>query len=250
LSLVHYRGTREEYDLGLEYCKSSDPDDRATGADVLAQLGWGDEAFLQETVSVLIPMLQDSDAYVSYCAAVALGHRWDPKAIPHLIEISEHKDPQVRNGVVFGLLGHEDPEAIHALIRLSRDSDDEVRNWALFGLGAQIDTDTPEIRNALFKGLNDPGDEARGEAMVGLAKRGDPRVVDSILKEWEGKMIGILSLQAAETIGDSRLLPHLEGFQKTMELEDTLYKKQLEEAIVACRLKTEQVVQPDSESLL
>ena len=240
LALVSYRGGREEFELGLEYCKSSDPLDRATGAEVLAQLGWGDRTFLEESVAVLIPMLKDTSAFVVDCAAVALGHRSDPRAIQPLVAISAHEDPGVRLGVVFGLLGHEDPEAIGALIRLSSDSDADVRNWALFGLGSQIETDTPEIRDALFAGLNGPGDEARGEALVGLANRADPRVVDAILKEWEGPTISTLSLEAAGKTGDPRLLPQLEGFLETMNLEDdSSFRRQLEDSIAACKAQAE-----------
>ncbi len=235
LALVHYRGTREELELGLEYCRSSDPLDRMTGADVLAQLGWSDRTFLAESVEALIPLLKDADAGVAGCAGVALGHRSDPRAIPHLVEIAGHDDAQVRYGVVFGLLGHEHPDAIRMLIHLSRDVDPDVRNWALFGLGSQVETDTPEIVEALYQGLDDPGDEARGEALVGLAARGDSRVVDAILKEWEGEMIGMLSLEAAEKIGDPRLRPHLLSFLEAMELDDDpAYRGRLEQAIAAC----------------
>ena len=42
LGLVHYRGRKEEYDLGVEYSKSGDALDRAVGAKILAEFGWGD----------------------------------------------------------------------------------------------------------------------------------------------------------------------------------------------------------------
>ena len=242
LVLIHYRGTSEELTLGVEYINSEDPLDRATGADILGQLGWTDQTFLEESVKVLIPMLKDSDAYVAYCAAAALGHRSAPEAIPYIIDISKHKDPQVRFGVVSGLLGHEIPEAVSTLILMSKDIDTDVRNWALFGLGSQIDTDTPEIRKALFDGLSDPDDEARGEAMVGLATRGDSCVVDAILKEWEGMDIGQLSIEAAEHIGDLRLLPCLMEFLERMDLsDDPSYLEQVERAIAACKPKIERV---------
>jgi len=73
--LIHYRGTAEEFTLGLEHCDSDDPLDRVTGAYILGQLGWADSTFLDESVKVLIPMLKDSDSNVVSCAATALGHR-------------------------------------------------------------------------------------------------------------------------------------------------------------------------------
>jgi len=236
LALIHYRRSSEEFALGVEYSNSKDPFDRATGADILGQLGWTDQAFLEDSVSTLIPLLKDPDPYVIYCAAVALGHRSDPKAIPYLIDASKHKDSQVRYGVVIGLLTHEAPEAVDTLITMSRDSEADVRNWAIFGLGSQIDIDTPELRKALFDGLNDPDDEVRGEAMVGLAARGAPSIVDVILKEWELDSINKLSIEAARHASDVRLLPCLESFLETMNLDDDIaYREEIEKAIAACK---------------
>ena len=242
LVLIHYRGTTEEFNLGLQYCHSKDPLDRATGADILGQLGWTDNVFLDDSVKVLIPMLKDSDSNVASCAATALGHRSDPRAIPYLIDISKHEDPQVRNSVVFGLLGHDAPEAISVLVLLSSDSNSDVRNWAMFGLGSQIDIDTPEIKQALFSGLSDSDDETRGEAILGLAVRGDCRIVDLILKEWEGQTISKLSLEAAEVSGDPRLYSCLVNFLENIDLdEDPEFREQLEQAITACKLNIEEV---------
>ena len=75
VALLHYRGGDEEFLLGKEYSLSDDAGDRATGADILAQLGWGDQAFQDESVAILTELLDDPDSYVIYCAAVGLGHR-------------------------------------------------------------------------------------------------------------------------------------------------------------------------------
>lgn len=238
LALIHYRGTLEEFNLGVEYCKSSDSLDRATGADILGQLGWTEQTFFEESVKVLIPMLKDSDNYVAYCAAIALGHRSASEAIPYIVDISKHKDPLVRYGVVFGLLGHDAPEAVNTLILMSSDIDEDVRNWSLFGLGTQVDVDTPQIRKALFDGLSDPNGEARGESMVGLAIRGDSRVVEAILEEWQGEDFGMLSIEASEHIGDLRLLPWLMEFLDEIYSNDSFsYIGQVKQAIAACKQK-------------
>lgn len=179
LALVHYRGGREECDLGIEYARSSDALDRETGADILAQLGWADRSFLDESVAVLIRLLDDANEDVVAAAAVALGHRGAPSAIPSLIRLANHPKAAIRLGVVHGLTGHSHPDAIRVMIRLSSDSDRDVRNWATFGLGSQIKDDTPEIRAALRANVRDPDHEIRGEAIVGLAERNDPEVQTS-----------------------------------------------------------------------
>jgi hypothetical protein len=123
LALVHYRGGETEFRLGQEYSLSDDAGDRATGADILAQLGWSDRTFQKESVEILTRLLDDPDYYVVYCAAVGLGHRAAESAIADLLKHADHPQPLVRYGVVFGLSGHEDDRAIGALIRLAGDID-------------------------------------------------------------------------------------------------------------------------------
>lgn len=241
LGLLHYRGGEEEFLLGKEYSLSGDAGDRATGACILGQLGWGDHAFQEESVGILRALLGDHDPYVVYCAAVGLGHRAAKSAIPDLLKLSEHLDPQVRYGVTFGLLGHEDNRAIDALIRLAGDDDRDVRNWSVFGLGSQIEADSPEIREALRQALDDPDHEIRGEALLGLALRGDPSIVDRLLNEWSGDYVSILSLEAAEECRDVRLYHRLKEFAEEPQLDaDPDFAKQLTRAVEACKPTAEQ----------
>ncbi len=241
LALVHYRGGREELDLGLEYSTSADPLDRETGADILAQLGWGDGTFLKETVAALLPMLEDTDEKVIAAAAIALGHRAAPKAIPALLALVGHDNAELRLGLVHGLSGHGHPDAIQAMMRLSTDDDRDVRNWATFCLGSQVDVDTPELRDALRRNLSDKDHEIRGEAIVGLAERGDDRISEILIQEWESsETISVLSLEAAQTAADARLLPYLEQLATELQVEDDRYfAGVLEDAIKACRGATD-----------
>ena len=235
IATVHYRGSQEEFEIGLEYSQSHDPKDRAVGADVLAQLGWSDRTFLDETVKALIGLLSDEDANVVYCAAVGLGHRGDSRAVPHLVALANHVDSQVRFGVAFGLLGKDEPAAIECLIQLSSDVDRDVRSWAVFALGSQTDADTPELREALVMALNDPDLEVRGEALVGLACRQDPRTKNALLAEWQGDVISALSLEAAQELGDPALLPSLtEIHAQWGDDGDDYFKGKLRDALEAC----------------
>ena len=54
LGVVYYRSGQTEFDLGCYYAASQDALDRVTGADVLAQLGRGDDCFHDESVEVLL----------------------------------------------------------------------------------------------------------------------------------------------------------------------------------------------------
>jgi len=238
LALIHYRGGDDEFLLGRNYCSSDDPGDRATGADILAQLGWGDQAFRDESIEILTHLLDDSDTYVIYCAAVGLGHRSAVSAIPALVRHIGHPDSQVRYGVSLGLLGLDDDRAIAGLIKLAADDDRDVRNWSVFGLGTQTDADSPVIRDALREALGDTDHEIRGEALVGLAKRGDPAIVPELINEWAGDDVSILSIEAAEETRDPRLFHRLKQFTEILTLDgDPNFASKLDEAIAACAPK-------------
>jgi HEAT repeat protein len=236
LWLVHCRGGEEELALGVEYSASEDALDRATGAQILGQLGCADKTFHAESVRILISLLEDPDEFVVCCAGVALGHRRAASAIPALLKLAHHTSADIRYGVVAGLLCQEDPAAVAAMITLSSDEDRDVRNWATFGIGNMIDVDSPEVRDALRQRLADPDHEIRGEGLVGLAKRGDSGIVPALLAEWEEhESISILSLEAAEQTRDPRLHDRLKRFAETLLLEgDRSFARCLRDAIAAC----------------
>ena len=142
-------------------------------------------------------------------ACVALGHFHDERTIEHLAKLKNHPSSKVRHGVAYALGGHETDLAIFTLIDLTSDKDPNVRDWATFAIGSQTDRDTPEIRKALLQRLDDGDEDARGEAMVGLARRKNERVIQYLFQELSSDCVGRFSLEAAEALSDSRLLPVL-----------------------------------------
>lgn len=236
LGAVHYRGGRTEWELGCQYALSADPLDRITGADVLAQLGWWDRTFLQESVGVLLGLLSDPDAGVVAAAAIGLGHRNDPSAISPVLKLVGHPDSHVRFGVVLALSRHDDPAAIDGLIRLSRDEADRVRNWAAFGLGSQTEMDTPPLREALALLLSDPDPEIRGEALIGLARRQDERACTAVFRELEGDFHGSWCLEAAELLRNPALLSGVQSLYSRISEEDRVaFSRDFDGAALACR---------------
>lgn len=217
LTVLHYRSGPEEFALGAEYCGSAHPLERITGALILSQLGGEERSFLTESVDLLIPLLKDKDPRVVDHAATALGHRRDPRAVPHLIALDESPDDSIRHAVVLGLTGHNDPKAIASLIKLSKDEDRDVRNWAVFGLATLVQVDTRRVRQVLFDAMADEDDEIMGEAMVGLAARGDTRVVYALLKWWKKERPFGLTLEAAALIGAPELVPPLQKLLDEMD---------------------------------
>jgi HEAT repeat protein len=116
----------------------------------------------------------EQNAVVLEAAVAALGHLYNPEAIPLVLSYQDYPDKDVRFSVACAL-GHfpNDGQSVAALLKLTRDSEPHVRDWAVFGLGVLGDADSPEIRETLFRCLNDVDEDVREEAGVGLGKRQD-----------------------------------------------------------------------------
>jgi len=238
LSTVHYRGGETEFRAGIQLLASNEPTERAVGADVLAQLGWRDRAFLDESVAALLSALGDRDVAVVQSAIFALGHRASPRAILALLPFVDHASTDLRYAVVHGLMPHDTPAVVEALSKLSGDTDPDVRNWATFALGSQLESDSPSLRKALRDRLADSDIEVRGEALVGLARRHDPCVATEVMRELEGEFCGGWAIEAAGLLGEAMFLPALRTLGQRLTGENAvLFRGGLEEAIAACECR-------------
>jgi len=235
---LHRRGTKVEFEKAKELTKNLAPMCREIGADILGQLGHARKKFQEQSVRILIKMLADPDPNVIASSAFALGHRNAREAVPFLAKLKNHRKKDVRDGVVYGLLGQQSQEAIETLIDLSKDKTEEIRNWATFGLGTQIDVDTPKIRSALEARLNEKNIEIRGEALVGLAKRRHPNATKWTKKALSEKNPIVLFLEAAETLASPKLYPDLIRIKRTIKRGDNEYFIScLDKALKACKPK-------------
>lgn len=238
IHVLQWRATREVFNSARKLCASPMAKEREVGVNVLAQIGAWRPVFLGQSVSLLIERLQDRSVHVVSAAAVGLGHRNDPRAVPHLIALKNHPNSGVRYGVAFGLVKQETPKAIAALIELSCDRDRDVRDYATFGLGELIDRNTKAIRVALFARLKERDAEIRGQALIGLAKRKDPRVMRPLQKELMRRFRGGWSLGAAELACNPSLYPLLVRVQKRWEYpSDHWFTNHLTDAIAVCKPK-------------
>jgi len=236
---LHRRGGREIFQQSALWCRSPVRLERELGAHILGQLGWRKDHFRQQSIKLLIHMLDDSEPRVIASAAYALGHRSASEAVNKLVSLAGHRHAEVRQGVVSGLSGQTSDAAIYALIQLSQDRAKEVRNWATFGLGDLIDTDNEKIRAALVQRLTDPYLDVRFEALNGLANRKHPQALawtlDALRHE---KQLCAGHLDAAETLADARLLPDLLRIKAECLKDQTdpngYFMHCLERAISAC----------------
>lgn len=213
VAVLHRRGTRQVFEAARDLCRSRCPVERATGADVLGQIGVPYRTYPEEAADAVINLLRtEADPAVIRAAVSALGHTPDARATGLVTALAVHPDPRIRWRVANTLGGHDGPLAVRTLVGLTSDSDPEVRDWAYFALGRLHDEDDPEIRDALLRGTTDSDPDARGEALVGLARRRDPRVYDPIVRELTASAVGEpndFAVEAAGELADPRLLPVL-----------------------------------------
>jgi HEAT repeat protein len=230
---LHYRGSQEVLDEARELISSSEPHYRATGIDILAQLGVEETKFAEECKTALLAMFEsERDPDVLESLGIAFSHRPCAECVEPLVQLWIHPDKRVRYGVVMGLHCVNDERVIQPLIQLSADEDTDVRNWATFGLGTQQDRDTLAIRAALRARLNDSDEETRGEALLGLALRQDPFVLQPLIAELQGDLEDSrLALEAAAALADPRLISVLE--ERARKCPDD--KAQIEEALAKCK---------------
>src|SRR2546430_2748379 len=205
------RGTREVFQRAAELCSAADARSRELGLDILAQLG--DEAerpFLEDVIRIATPLANDSDAVVRRSAVSALGHQWDVRSLPTLLQRQFDADANVRWAVAQAIpnvvSSPPEPSAVTALVALMRDEDSDVRDWATFGIGSLLDVDGNEIRQALTERLDDPDRDTAGEALVGLARRGDLGIVDRVNALLTNPKVGNLIVEAAGVERHPRLV--------------------------------------------
>lgn len=236
---IQRRGGETEFRLAEDLCRSTDPERRELGADILGQLRVENRTFQEESVTILLELLNDPDETVLDSAITALGHRQDPRSVSPVCAFATHPDSDIRYAVARALGGPEDAESTATLIQLSQDENEEVRDWATFGLGSLSKADSPEIREALFARTEEENGEIRGEALIGLARRKDERALGLVLRELNGPFEGSWVLEAAELLADASLVAPLSSLREILHAEDLKrFGDELDDAIAACRRGT------------
>lgn len=233
---LQQRGDMPVFEAAMNLLGSMSEKERGRGVDILAQLGTPKptaELRAKCSDAILAVLAGEQSPSVLHSMGVALGHLRDRRAVAALIPFIGHRDPLVRFGVVLGLSPHPEPAAVEGLIQLSADADEGVRNWATFGLGTMVDVDTPALRDALVQRLGDTNAEIRGEALAGLAQRRDERVLEPLRRELVGQSVGVLAVEASESLGDPSLLPLLLRLRNSEGTADQYFNNVLDGAIEA-----------------
>ncbi|MEV4330566.1 ankyrin repeat domain-containing protein [Streptomyces sp. NPDC049597] len=244
------RGDEETFQAAAAWCGSDDPLHQAFAADVLGQLGFaytgtdgagagaredgGDtprsggarqaDGVVRPFAARALPLLRElsreaRDPELIQAAVTALGHHADPSALDDILRHAGHPDAAVRHRVALALCGlvpGDHAEAVATLIALSRDAAREVRDWSTTAL-AELDADTPEIREALADRIDDPDADTAAEAAHGLAIRQDPRA--------EGALVRLLA------DGDPESAAHGTAADAVRHIRDDRLRRRLEATV-------------------
>jgi len=129
----------------------------------------------EQTVPILIQLLNDSEQIVRGRAAEALGQIGEKSeaAVPALLPLLKLKDLTVRGRAAYALgqIGNKNEKVISALISLLKDADIGVRSSAAEALG-NIGSQSEPAVSALIKLLKDKDDGVRGRAAFALGQIG------------------------------------------------------------------------------
>lgn len=234
------RGDTTTFEAARMLCADAAPASRELGLDILAQLGYtAGRPFLEETLPIVFKLCSAHEPKPVLISAISgLGHLYDTRAQPHLLNLAQHSDEDIRFAVAQALPNvagdPPSPLVVDALTTLTRDPDADVRDWATFGLGSKVALDDEGIRETLFARIDDPDADTSGEALVGLATRGDRRIVDRVLTLLENPHAGNLIVEAAGQLPDQRYLPALYRLRADGWEADDVRGSVLATAIEAC----------------
>ncbi|MEV2272201.1 ankyrin repeat domain-containing protein [Nonomuraea africana] len=175
------RADEETYEALSRLCVSEDAREREFGVDAIAQFGVtpdGEKPYRERTLPLLQKMATaEGNPQVLRSVLAALGHQGDPRALPQVLDIigrPGHTRTMTDAIALADVLPQDHAEGLALLIEMTEDPDEEVRDWATAGL-ANLDADTPGIREALAARLSDTDLHTVAEAAHGLATRKDER---------------------------------------------------------------------------
>lgn len=213
LELIHAHVPGEVFGKASGLCKSADAGERRIGAAILGSGGDGFVPFGYKALQIVTAMLKgETDPAVLKAVIISAADLQDEDEVLNLdtlLEYTRSAQPEIRQGAVKAMWELDDPRAVSRLLELTRDEDFRVRDWATFGIGYRPELDSPEIREALLERLDDDDEVTSCEALLGLAARKDARVYDIILDTIKDGEPGTIIFEAAEELGDKRLLEPL-----------------------------------------
>jgi hypothetical protein len=228
----------------ITFCGADADALRATGAGLLAELRNLGDQWGAEVLGVLVPLLErETSLDVTRIALHGVGLSRLADGLPIVLRFATHADAGVRLDATHALYSCAgDPPsraAVERLIALSADPDEHVRDWATFGLGSELDVDDADVRAALVDRLSDTFLDAREEAAVGVARRGDPRALETVRALLDADEVSSLTVEAAGFLADERLLRSLLELGEWWEDDSALLRAAIDRCDPVARARFE-----------
>ena len=148
-------------------------------------------------VEGLIGALEDSDEYVRWKAAYALGEIGDERAVEPLIEALKDSDEYVRWGAASALGKIGDKRAVEPLIEALKDSNEYVRKGTAHALGKIGDERAVE---PLIEALKDSNKDVRENAAKALEKIASNAINEAQSLLQQAKEFGYCDTSEAEEL--------------------------------------------------
>lgn len=223
------RANRKVFQKSFDLAKSDIDKEKIIGIDLLSQLGRSPRPFYKETIDLYFKLLQtQTNPEVLFSILIGIGHNNQNLTLVQSNIVSgfkRHENSDVRQSVVFAMLGVKNKVAIDTLVFLTNDRMAIIRDWATFGIGSQIEKNTKAIRDALWQRVTDKNQNTKLEAIVGLARRKDKRVKEVIKRELKMGEYGTLLFEAIAELKDKEFLPFLKQNLKQARNDDTINPK-------------------------
>jgi hypothetical protein len=229
------RKSNDIYAKSISLTKSKKVKEKIIGVEIMAQFGHP-RLHQDKTITIYFNLLKtETDINLISSILYAIVHNKEILTIEQidiLCNYKNHRSTKVRYSLVCALLAIENTKAIETLIELSSDKDADIRNWSTFGIGAQIETDSEEIRKALWDRINDLDKNARNEAVFGLAIRKVPGIKE-IMKSELLKIddLGSLLLDAIVEFNDKDFITLLEQQIEQNKITGSINEKWLLDTI-------------------
>ena len=175
------RGLASDFNYLVSKINGENKEERILAVKIMGQFDYMNLNCEAASIDLLIACLYDTDEAIVAAAAGAIGRRGDERIVPHLINLKNHSNADIRFGVTYSLgVFYHHKEAEDALIDLAMDEDEDVQDWATFGL---MDTkiDNERLRNTLLALVNHSNVEIRYQVINGLAHKKDVRVLPYLI---------------------------------------------------------------------
>jgi hypothetical protein len=168
----------------------------------------GEEVEADRIVRILARVARsESNPALLEATGYALGKPYRMSAMPAIYDLTFHEESNVRYSAAQAFSSALDvdgenlePKYLDRMIELTDDKDPDIRDIATFQLGQQLPffaIDTPEIKNVLIRRSHDRHTFTKTEAYLGLAERGDKSQIQNfqtwlearLKRSWSGDLV-------------------------------------------------------------